>query len=116
MFLVRQPGYNRPTRNISRMLRVNEHGVAISTLSPTNPTSVDYSFENITNITISQADVSEFSFDVVDSNGPTTTYSYVCTAREKLLATLFNRLDDLNGIGESRDSLHRSSQSPKCAI
>ena len=100
VFLVRQPGYNRPTRNISRMLRVSEHGVSISTLSPTNHTFVDYSFENITNITISQADVSEFSFDVMDSNGPTTTHSFVCTAREKLLATLFNRLDDLNGIGE----------------
>ena len=87
----------------------------MSTLSPTNPTSVDYSFENITNITVSQADVSEFSFDVMDSNGPTTTYSYVCTAREKILATLFNRLDDLNGIGESLDFSHCSPWSCECA-
>lgn len=100
VFLVRAPGYSRPTRGISKLLRIHEQGISFSTLSPSNSHITEYSFESITNIIVSQSDPTEFSFDIMDSAGVTATQTYICTSREKVLTTLFNRLDDLNGIGK----------------
>eukprot|EP00271_Cylindrocystis_brebissonii_P009775 TRINITY_DN2501_c0_g1_i2.p1 TRINITY_DN2501_c0_g1~~TRINITY_DN2501_c0_g1_i2.p1 ORF type:complete len:1658 (+),score=386.93 TRINITY_DN2501_c0_g1_i2:98-5071(+) len=99
VFLVRLPGYSRPTRNISKLLRATEHGISLSTLSPSNPTTLEYSFENVTNVTVSQTDPAEFSFDVLEGSGNSINHNFVCNSRERLLTTLFNKLDDLNGIG-----------------
>eukprot|EP00850_Spirogloea_muscicola_P007083 SM000035S13063 [mRNA] locus=s35:223450:237908:+ [translate_table: standard] len=99
-FLVRLPGYARPTRGSSRILKVTEHGIYITTLATVNPTATQYSFDTITNLRFANQDPCEFSFETFAlSSGGKEVHTFLSSARSELLTTLHNKLDDLNGIG-----------------
>lgn len=98
VFLVRIPGHTRPVRNTSRLLRVTDDAITISTLTPGNPAVTEYKFDKISNIKCSETDSEGFSFD---AGG--TTHSFVCSTRDKLVTSLYDRLDDLNGFGMEQE-------------
>eukprot|EP00850_Spirogloea_muscicola_P002088 SM000008S22177 [mRNA] locus=s8:226750:241282:- [translate_table: standard] len=99
-FLVRLPGYARPTRGSSRILKVTEHGIYITTLATINPTATQYSFDMVTNLRFANQDRCEFSFETFAlSSGGKEVHTFLSSARSELLTTLHNKLDDLNGIG-----------------
>ena len=96
VFVVRLPGYPRPVRNISRLLRITNDAVTISTLTPGNPATTEHRFDKISNLKCSDTDPDEFSFD---SGGAT--HKFCCSTRDKLITSLYDRLDDLNGFGKA---------------
>jgi DnaJ family protein C protein 13 len=100
LFFVRPPG--RPTKNSTKLLRILEYGISLSTLSQgATPVGLEIAYEKITNIVVSREDKYEFAFDVDDVGGRgRQTFQFACDARSALLTALFNKLDDLNGIGE----------------
>ncbi|CAM6077021.1 unnamed protein product [Sphagnum tenellum] len=115
------------TRLLLLLLRVLEHGITVSPLSSSaaavtnNLVAEDYiSFEHIAKVTASQDDPTELSLEVVDctpaaskkqqavahghhhhgsSSSSYHTLRFFCDSRSHLLTVLFNRIDDVNGIG-----------------
>ncbi|CAM6026456.1 unnamed protein product [Sphagnum balticum] len=117
------------TRLLLLLLRVLEHGISVSPLSSSaaaatnNLVAEDYiSFEHIAKVTASQDDPTELSLEVLDCTPATAsskkqqavahghhhhgsssssyhTLRFFCDSRSLLLTVLFNRIDDVNGIG-----------------
>ncbi|KAH9562610.1 hypothetical protein CY35_05G081400 [Sphagnum magellanicum] len=117
------------TRLLLLLLRVLEHGISVSPLSSSaaaatnNLVAEDYiSFEHIAKVTASQDDPTELSLEVLDctpaaasskkqqavahghhhhgsSGSSYHTLRFFCDSRSQLLTVLFNRIDDVNGIG-----------------
>ncbi|CAM6112927.1 unnamed protein product [Calypogeia fissa] len=100
VFLVRPPGLTNvrgaPARGVTRLLRVEDHGIILTNLTPHSGQPLEYSFENLANVKASNEDSSELSFDLIDSG---TTLKFSTEARPALLTALHNRLDEVNGIG-----------------
>ncbi len=118
------------TRLLLLLLRVLEHGISVSPLSSSaaaatnNLVAEDYiSFEHIAKVTASQDDPTELFLEVLDctpaaasskkqqavahghhhhgsSSSSYHTLRFFCDSRSHLLTVLFNRIDDVNGIGK----------------
>ncbi len=116
------------TRLLLLLLRVLEHGISVSPLSSSaaaatnNLVAEDHiSFEHIAKVTASQDDPTELSLEVLDctpaaskkqqavahghhhhgsSSSSYHTLRFFCDSRSHLLTVLFNRIDDVNGIGK----------------
>lgn len=104
MFLVRSPGTTsggRPVKGVTRILRVSDYGISLSPLLPSHSgTSVEYSFERLSNVLPSPDDDFELKIDVLNGSGRgCDTLRFSCDSRSALLTALLNKLDDVNGIG-----------------
>lgn len=63
----------------------------------------EYSFEHIAKVTASNDDPTELSMEILDTTKQSLGYDTVrihCDSRSALLTVLFNRIDEVNGIGK----------------
>ncbi|KAG0590844.1 hypothetical protein KC19_1G130600 [Ceratodon purpureus] len=102
IFLVRQAASGRTPWGGLRILRILDHGVSVSSLATPNAAPTEYKFEHVSKVLAGDDDQNELRLEVVDSSKSgfgTETVRLSCEARTSLVTALFNRLDDLNGIG-----------------
>ena len=103
VFLVRPSGLGtgRVVKGVTRFLRVLDNGISISSALPScNGTSVEYSFECMSNVLPSLDDDLEFKFDVVnDNNGKSESLKFSCYSRSALLTSILNKKDDIDSAG-----------------
>lgn len=106
----------------NRLLRILEHGISVVPLLATNPVAAEYSFEHIARVTASNDDPTELSMEILDTTKQSHGYDtlrFYCDSRSALLTVLFNRIDEVNGIGEyyflssQRECLFRGNLSSK---
>lgn len=89
-------------RGGNRLLRVLDHGITLVPLHASNPMVAEYSFEHIAKVTASNDDPTELSMEILDTTKQSLGYDTVrihCDSRSALLTVLFNRIDEVNGIG-----------------
>lgn len=115
MFLVR---LGPKGRGGNRLLRIHDHGISLVPLLASNPVAAEYSFEHIAKVTASSDDPTELSMEILDTAKQSYGYESVrlhSDSRSALLTVLFNRIDEVNGIGKRLFSEH-SSHAPSVAI
>ncbi|XP_024368115.1 uncharacterized protein [Physcomitrium patens] len=89
-------------RGGNRLLRIHDHGISLVPLLASNPVAAEYSFEHIAKVTASSDDPTELSMEILDTAKQSYGYESVrlhSDSRSALLTVLFNRIDEVNGIG-----------------
>ena len=104
VFLVRPSGLGgggRLSKGVTRILRILEDGISISSIANPSSSYIEYQFEWMSNVLPSLDDDLEFKFDVVHINGRTETLKFLCDSRSALLTAILNKLDDVDSSGMS---------------